>query len=68
MILQLNQYHYNYCPNHTYQYILINCHFEPEEKQALLEAIDIKKRSEVLIALSEIAIASRNTSKTTFIQ
>jgi Lon protease-like protein len=42
--------------------------FNAKEKQALLEAIDIKKRSEVLIALSEIAIASRNTSKTTFIQ
>ena len=42
--------------------------FNASEKQALLEAITIKKRSEVLIALSELAIASRNDNKTTFMQ
>jgi len=42
--------------------------FNAQEKQALLEAINIKKRSEVLIALSEIAIASRNNNKANFIQ
>jgi uncharacterized protein len=32
--------------------------FNPEEKQALLEASDIKHRADVLIALAEMAIAS----------
>jgi Lon protease-like protein len=32
--------------------------FGPEEKQALLEAIDIKARAEVLIALAEMELAS----------
>jgi uncharacterized protein len=34
------------------------CPFEPQDKQALLEAYDIKQRAEVLIALLEIANAT----------
>ena len=42
--------------------------FSSEEKQALLEAKNIENRSEILIALSEISIASRNDKKNNFIQ
>lgn len=43
--------------------ILINalavmCPYGPEEKQALLEAADLKMRSEVLVALAEMELAS----------
>ena len=34
--------------------------FSAKEKQALLEASNIENRSEILIALSELSIASRN--------
>ncbi|MEC9369431.1 MAG: LON peptidase substrate-binding domain-containing protein [Pseudomonadota bacterium] len=34
--------------------------YGPEEKQALLEAIDLKARSEVLIALAEMDLAARD--------
>jgi uncharacterized protein len=40
--------------------------FGPREKQALLEAPDLKTRAEVLIAITEIEIArSDNDSETT---
>ena len=42
--------------------------FSAKEKQALLEASNIENRSEILIALSEISIASRNNKKSSFIQ
>jgi len=42
--------------------------FSATEKQALLEASNIENRSEILIALSEISIASRNNKKSSFIQ
>ena len=42
--------------------------FTAKEKQALLEATNIENRSEILIALSEISIASRNNKKNNFIQ
>tara|TARA_Y100001936_G_C15919791_1_gene583358 strand:- start:184 stop:837 length:654 start_codon:yes stop_codon:yes gene_type:complete len=42
--------------------------FTAKEKQALLEARNIENRSEILIALSEISIASRNDKKSNFIQ
>jgi len=42
--------------------------FSSEEKQALLEAKNIENRSEILIALSEMSIASRNDKKNNFIQ
>ena len=40
--------------------------FTAKEKQALLEARNIENRSEILIALSEISIASRNDKKSNF--
>ena len=42
--------------------------FTAKEKQAMLEATNIENRSEILIALSEISIASRNNKKNNFIQ
>ena len=42
--------------------------FSAKEKQALLEANNVKNRSEILIALSELSIASRNTEDNNFIQ
>ncbi|MDG2187166.1 MAG: LON peptidase substrate-binding domain-containing protein [Hyphomicrobiales bacterium] len=42
--------------------------FSSKEKQALLEATNIENRSEILIALSEISIASRNNKKNNFMQ
>ena len=42
--------------------------FSSEETQALLEAKNIENRSELLIALSEMSIASRNDKKNNFIQ
>ena len=35
--------------------------FGPREKQALLEAADLKSRAEVLIAIAEIELARRET-------
>ena len=42
--------------------------FSAKEKQALLEATNIENRSEILIALSGISIASRGNKKSNFIQ
>ena len=42
--------------------------FSAKEKQALLEANNVKNRSEILIALSELSIASRNKKDNNFIQ
>ena len=39
--------------------------YGPEEKQALLEAPDLKTRAEVLVALAEIELASNGGSGTT---
>jgi Lon protease-like protein len=39
--------------------------FGPREKQALLEAPDLKTRAEVLIAITEIELARGNSSETT---
>ena len=36
--------------------------YGPEEKQALLEAVDLKSRAEVLVALSEMEMAARGGS------
>ncbi len=36
--------------------------YGPEEKQALLEAMDLKTRAEVLVALSEMELAARGGS------
>ena len=36
--------------------------FGPEEKQALLEAVDLRRRAEVLTALAEMAIAGGSGS------
>ena len=43
----------------------VMCPYGPEEKQALLEAADLKSRAEVLIALAEIELASNGSSGTT---
>ena len=37
------------------------CPFTPIEKQALLEAPDLKTRAEILIAITEIELAKKNT-------
>ncbi|MGI9386242.1 MAG: LON peptidase substrate-binding domain-containing protein [Methyloligellaceae bacterium] len=42
--------------------------YGPEEKQALLEAVDLKTRAEVLIALAEMDIASRGDGSGTTLQ
>ncbi|GGY36854.1 LON peptidase substrate-binding domain-containing protein [Parvularcula lutaonensis] len=39
--------------------VAMSCPFEPDEKQALLEAPSIEKRGETLIALMEMAIAQK---------
>jgi Lon protease-like protein len=39
--------------------LCIMCPYGPEEKQALLEAKDLKTRAEVLVALAEMEIATR---------
>jgi Lon protease-like protein len=41
------------------------CPYGPEEKQALLEAKDLRSRAEVLVALAEIDLASNGSSGTT---
>jgi uncharacterized protein len=43
----------------------VMCPYGPEEKQALLEAADLKMRAEVLIALAEIELASNGGTGTT---
>jgi len=43
----------------------VMCPYGPEEKQALLEARDLKSRAEVLVALAEIELASNGSSGTT---
>ncbi len=43
----------------------VMCPYGPEEKQALLEAADLKARAEVLVALAEIELASNGSSGTT---
>jgi uncharacterized protein len=43
----------------------VMCPYGPEEKQALLEAADLKTRAEVLVALAEIELASNGSSGTT---
>jgi len=43
----------------------VMCPYGPEEKQALLEAKDLKSRAEVLVALAEIELASNGSSGTT---
>lgn len=40
----------------------VMCPYGPEEKQALLEARDLKARSEVLVALAEMELAAGNGS------
>jgi hypothetical protein len=42
--------------------------YGPEEKQALLEAGDLRARSEALVALAEMEIASRDDGSETSIQ
>lgn len=42
--------------------------YGPEEKQALLEAVDLKTRAEVLVALAEMYIASRGDGSGTTLQ
>jgi Lon protease-like protein len=41
------------------------CPYGPEEKQALLEAADLKCRADVLVALAEMELASSGSSGTT---
>ena len=43
----------------------VMCPYGPEEKQALLEAKDLRTRAEVLVALAEIDLASNGNSGTT---
>ncbi|MBS0235092.1 MAG: LON peptidase substrate-binding domain-containing protein [Proteobacteria bacterium] len=43
----------------------VMCPYGPEEKQALLEAKDLRSRAEVLVALAEIDLASNGNSGTT---
>lgn len=43
----------------------VMCPYGPEEKQALLEARDLKARADVLVALAEIELASNGSSGTT---
>jgi uncharacterized protein len=42
--------------------------FDPAEKQAMLEAPDLKTRAEILIAVTEIALAKRRTEGDTRLQ
>lgn len=45
--------------------LCVMCPYGPEEKQALLEAADLKCRAEVLVALAEMELASSGSSGTT---
>ena len=42
--------------------------YGPEEKQALLEAVDLKQRAEVLVALAEMELAARGDGSGTGVQ
>jgi Lon protease-like protein len=42
--------------------------YGPEEKQALLEALDLKRRAEVLVALAEMDLAARDDGSGTSVQ
>ncbi len=45
--------------------LCVMCPYGPEEKQALLEAEDLKRRADVLVALAEMELASSGGSGTT---
>jgi Lon protease-like protein len=45
--------------------LCVMCPYGPEEKQALLEAEDLKSRAEVLVALAEMELASSSGSGST---
>lgn len=45
--------------------LAVMCPYGPEEKQALLEASDLKTRADVLVALAEMELASGGTSGNT---
>lgn len=45
--------------------LCVMCPYGPEEKQALLEAEDLKCRADVLVALAEMELASSGSSGTT---
>jgi len=45
--------------------LCVMCPYGPEEKQALLEAPDLKRRADVLVALAEMELASSGSSGTT---
>jgi Lon protease-like protein len=45
--------------------LCVMCPYGPEEKQALLEAADLKCRADVLVALAEMELASSGSSGTT---
>jgi uncharacterized protein len=45
--------------------LCVMCPYGPEEKQALLEAADLKMRAEVLVALAEIELASNGGTGST---
>ncbi len=45
--------------------LCVMCPYGPEEKQALLEAEDLKRRADVLVALAEMELASSGSSGTT---
>jgi len=42
--------------------------FDPAEKQAMLEAPDLKTRAEILVAVTEIALAKMQTEGDTPLQ
>lgn len=44
--------------------VAMTCPFEPAEKQALLEAPDLKTRAEILVAVTEIELAKGRTGET----
>jgi len=45
--------------------LCVMCPYGPEEKQALLEAEDLKRRADVLVALAEMELASSGSSGST---
>jgi Lon protease-like protein len=45
--------------------LCVMCPYGPEEKQALLEAEDLKRRADVLVALAEMEVASSGGSGST---
>jgi len=48
--------------------LAIMCPYGPEEKQALLEAPDLKSRAEVLVALAEMELAAAGGGPRTRLQ